>query len=74
MLPSRDVQWLIGTIVIAAIALGVQMAGIQNDLGEIRTDLRRLDDRLRVVENGFTGVNQRLETLERVINPSNPPQ
>lgn len=68
-MPSRDAQWIIGTIVATAIALSVQMAGIRSDIAEIRTDLRRLDDRLRAVEIAFGKVDQRLLTLERTFLP-----
>jgi len=36
-MPSRDVQWIIGTIVAAVIAVSVQMGGIRSDFTEIRT-------------------------------------
>ena len=61
--PSRDAQWVIGTIVAAAIALSVQMAGIRSDHSEIRTDMRRMDDRLRTVEIAFAKVDQRIDDL-----------
>ena len=61
--PSRDAQWIIGAILAAAVALSVQIAGI-------RTDVRRLDDRLRAVEVEFGKVEQRLATLERLHLPS----
>ena len=69
-MPSRDAQWSIGTIVAAVIALSVQMAGIRGDIAEIRTDIRRLDDRLRTVEVAFAKVDQRLLTLERILLPT----
>ena len=76
-MPSRDVQWIIGAILAAAVALSVQIAGLRSEhtairaeLGEIRTDVRRLDDRLRAVEVEFGKVEQRLATLERLHLPS----
>ena len=60
---SRDAQWIIGAIVAATVALSVQIAGI-------RTDVRRLDDRLRAVEVEFGKVEQRLATLERLHLPN----
>lgn len=75
-MPGRDAQWIIGTIVVAVIALSVQMGGIRSDIAEIRADMRemrgdirRLDDRLRAVEIAFGKVDQRLLTLERVLLP-----
>ena len=76
-MPSRDAQWVIGTILVAVIALSVQMGGIRSDLAEIRADMREmrgdirsLDDRLRAVEVAFGKVDQRLLTLERIILPT----
>lgn len=79
-MPSRDAQWVIGTIVAAVIALSVQMGGIRSDLVEIRADMREmrgdirsLDDRLRAVEIAFGKVDQRLATLERLHLPTPDP-
>ena len=98
-MPSRDAQWIIGTILAAAVALSVQMAGLRTEhaeirtdmrtehaeirtdmrtehaeiraeVGEIRTDIRRMDDRLRAVEVEFGKVGQRLATLERLLLPT----
>ena len=76
-MPSRDAQWVIGTILVAVITLSVQMGGIRSDLAEIRADMREmrgdirsLDDRLRAVEVAFGKVGQRLLTLERIILPT----
>ena len=63
VMPSRDAQWIIGGVLAAAVALSVQIAGI-------RTDVRRLDDRLRAVEVEFGKVEQRLATLERLHLPN----
>ena len=69
-MPSRDAQWIIGTILAAAIALSVQMAGLRTEHAEIRTDIRRMDDRLRAVDVEFGKVEQRLATLERLHLPN----
>lgn len=69
-MPSRDAQWIIGTILAAAVALSVQIAGLRGDLAEMRIDVRRLDDRLRTVEVEFGKVDQRLATLERLHLPT----
>ena len=53
-------------------ALSVQMAGLRSDHAELRTDVRRLDDRLRAVEVEFGKVDQRLATLERLHLPTPP--
>ena len=76
-MPSRDAQWIIGVIVGAVIALSVQIAGVRTDqrsqFAEIRTDIRRLDDRVRGVEVEFGKVDQRLATLERLHLPTPEP-
>ena len=73
-MPSREAQWIIGVIVGAVIALSVQIAGVRTDqrtqFSEIRTDIRRLDDRIRAVEVEFGKVDQRLATLERLHLPT----
>ena len=70
---SRDAQWIIGAILAAVVALsvqiGVQFASLRSEHGEIRTDVRRMDDRLRAVEIAFGKVDQRLATLERLHLP-----
>ena len=45
-------------------------ADLSNEIADIRTDLRRMDDRLRAVEIAFGKVDQRLETLERLHRPA----
>ena len=49
-MPSRDAQWIIGSILVVAIAIGVQNAGIRDDIRDVRADMRAdmraLDDRL----------------------------
>ena len=73
-MPSRDAQWVIGTIILAVIALSVQLGGLSAriDRLEARLDARidALDDRLRAVEVAFGKVDQRLATLERLHLPT----
>ena len=52
-MPSRDAQWIIGSILVAVIALGVQNAGIREEvrdlraeIRDVRADVQALDDRL----------------------------
>lgn len=42
-------------------------------VGDVRADVRRMDDRLRAVEIAFAKVDQRLETLERAVIPAAEP-
>ena len=80
-MPSNDAKWIIGTVggllvVIGGLllaqnaGLGAQNAAIRGEIAELRTDFRRLDDRLRAVEIALGKVEQRLETLERVMLPA----
>lgn len=69
-MPSRDVQWVIGIVLTAVIALSAQIA-VQ--ISGVRTDVRRLDDRLRAVEVALAKVDQRLSTLERLNLPAPDP-
>ena len=69
-MPSRDVQWMIGIVLTAVIALSAQIA-VQ--VSGVRTDVRRLDDRLRAVEVALAKVDQRLSTLERLNLPAPDP-
>ena len=39
-------------------------------VGDVRADVRRMDDRLRAVEIAFGKVDQRLATLERLHLPT----
>ena len=78
---STDAKAIIGTILAVAVALGGLLSGriagvnarvgdLANQISEMRTDIRRIDDRLRVVEVAFGKVDQRLETLERLHLPA----
>ena len=80
-MPSNDAKWIIGIlggllVVIGSLilaqnaGLAAQNAAIRAEIVELRTDYRRLDDRLRAVEIAFGKVEQRLETLERVMLPA----
>ncbi len=79
-MPSTDARWIIGAILVLGGILIAQNAGIRNGLNrmdagiaEIRTDIRRLDDRLWAVEITLGKVEQRLATLERIVLPVDQP-
>ena len=65
-MPSTDAKWIIGVVLVLGGILTAQNAGI-------RTDIRRLDDRLRAVEITLGKVEQRLATLERIVLPGDQP-
>ncbi|MCY4664675.1 MAG: hypothetical protein OXC00_08425 [Acidimicrobiaceae bacterium] len=80
-MPDKNTQWLLGMgLTLAVLILGqgylvnARIDALQGELrtglAEIRADIRSLDDRLRAVEVAFGKVEQRLETLERVILPT----
>ena len=72
-MPSTDAKWIIGVVLVLGGILIAQNVGIRNDITDIRTDIRRLDDRLRAVEIALGKVDQRLATLERIILPGAQP-
>ena len=72
-MPSTDARWIIGVVLVLGGILIAQNVGIRNDITDIRTDIRRLDDRLRAVEITLGRVEQRLATLERIILPGDQP-
>ena len=79
-MPSTDAKWIIGVILVLGGILIAQNAVIRNELqrldagiADVRTDVRRLDDRLRAVEIALGEVGQRLATLERIVLPGDQP-
>ncbi len=77
IVPSTDAKWIIGTLGGLLVVIGglllAQNAGLRADIAELRTDFRRLDDRVRAVEIALGKVEQRLETLERIMLPTADP-
>ena len=57
---------LVGMTAMTALLLTV----IVSLVGDVRADVRRMDDRLRTVEIAFGKVDQRLATLERLHLPT----
>ena len=64
---------LTGRIDAVVVEIATVKADLSNEIADIRTDLRRMDDRLRAVEIAFGKVDQRLETLERLHRPAPEP-
>ena len=76
-----DTKWIIGTVIGAVVTmtcvvvsvLAFLIGGVNARIDRLETDVRAMDDRLRTVEIAFGKVDQRLETLERVISPAASP-
>jgi len=75
-MPDSNTRWTLGALPHhRALILGqgalaqVRIDDLRADLAEVRANVRRLDNRLRAVEIAFGKVEQRLDTLERVIAP-----
>ena len=67
---SSDTKWIIGTMLAGMTAMtAVLLTVIVSLVGDMRADVRRMDDRLRAVEIAFGKVDQRLATLERLHLP-----
>ena len=68
---SSDTKWIIGTMLAGMTAMtAVLLTVIVSLVGDVRDDVRRMDDRLRTVEIAFGKVDQRLATLERLHLPT----
>ena len=71
---STDAKWIVGTgaaVVVSVVGSAVAVIAVVVTLnGDVRADLRRMDDRLRAVEVAFGKVDQRLATLERLHLPT----
>lgn len=50
--------------------MNIRFTDIEGDIGNLRTDVRQMGDRLRDVEIEFAKVDQRLLTLERAVIPA----
>ena len=80
-MPNRDVQWVIGTMVVLAgllvwrvdagfAAVNDRIDRLETRMDRIETRLDGFDERLRNVEIEFGKVDQRLLTIERVVLPA----
>lgn len=72
---SSDTKWIIGTVIAPVVVsvLAFLIGGVNARIDRLETDVRAMDDHLRIVEIGFGNVDQRLETLERAISPAASP-
>lgn len=68
-MPSRDAQWILGTVIAIAIALSLQIGGIRSDVRELRADVR---EDLRDMRTDLRGINDRLRAVEQAVKPNQP--
>ena len=68
-MPSRDAQWILGTIIAIAIALGMQLGGLRADVRELRADMR---EDLRDMREDLHDIEARLRAVEQAVNPDQP--
>ena len=70
-MPSRDVQWILVTVVAIAIFLSMQIGGIRADMRDLRADVR---EDLRDMRADLRGIDERLRAVERAVQPAQPAQ
>ena len=77
-LPGHDARWIIATVLVVAGLLWMKTDGLERrfddlradvvrQMTELRTDLRRIDDRLRAVEIALQDVETRLRFVENTL-------
>jgi len=78
-LPGHDARWIIATVLVVAGLLWMKTDGLERrfddlradvvrQMTELRTDLRRIDDRLRAVELALQEVETRLRFVENRLD------
>ena len=67
-LPGHDARWIIATILVVAGLLWMKTDGLERRFDDLRTDMRRIDDRLRAVEIALQGVETRLRFVENRLD------
>jgi hypothetical protein len=68
-MPSRDAQWIFGTVIAIAIALSMQIGGIRADVRELRADVR---EDLRDMRTDLRSIGDRLRAVEQAVKPEHP--
>ena len=69
IMPSRDAQWILGTVIAIAIALSMQISGVRADVRELRADVR---EDLRDMRTDLRGIADRLRAVEQAVKPNQP--
>ena len=83
-MPDRNTQWIIGTFVIAAVAMSMQIFGLRGDMNQLRNEMNQRFSEMRgemsqlrsevnqlrsEVNQRLSEMNQRLESFdERLRN------
>ena len=78
-LPGHDARWIIATVLVVAGLLWMKTDGLERrfddlradvvyQMTQLRTDLRRIDDRLRAVELALGNVETRLRFVENRLD------
>ena len=78
-LPGHDARWIIATVLVVAGLLWMKTDGLERrfddlraevvyQMTQLRTDLRRIDDRLRAVELALRDVENRLDAVENRLD------
>ena len=67
-LPGHDARWIIATVLVVAGLLWMKLDGLERRIDEFRTELRRIDDRLRAVEIALGNVETRLRFVENRLD------
>ena len=70
-LPGHDARWIIATVLVVAGLLWMKTDGLERRFDDLRTDLRRIDDRLRAVEIALGIVETRLRAVEDTLRAHN---
>lgn len=68
---SGDTKWIIGSMLAGMAAMtAVLLTVLVTLVGDVRADVRRMDDGVRAVGIALGKVDQRLATLERLHLPA----
>ena len=69
-MPDRNTQWIIGTFVIAAVAMSMQIFGLRGDMNQFRNEMNQRFSEMRSEMRGEMSqlrseVNQRLSEMNQ---------
>ena len=67
-LPGHDARWVIATVLVVAGLLWMKADALERRFDDLRTDVRRIDDRLRAVEIALGKVETRLRFVENRLD------